>query len=100
MLAKFMGVRAAEIFFEPLQLYLELVDLLEQLSFLGLTLAAIPRSNVTGEQLTAVIQDQPLPLANLDGDISGDLQDLATTDRLHCDPGLELKDVGASLTPW
>ncbi len=33
-----MGVRGAEIFFKPLQLHLELADLLEQLSFLDLTL--------------------------------------------------------------
>jgi hypothetical protein len=35
-LAQFMGVRATEIFFEPLQFHLELADLLEQMSLLGL----------------------------------------------------------------
>lgn len=54
-LAQFMGVKASEIFFESLQLHLELADLLEQLSFLGLALAAVLALLSTGEQLTGAI---------------------------------------------
>ena len=77
---------------------------MEQLSFLGLALAAVLALLATGEQLTGAIQELPLPLAHLDGVngvISGDLLDrLTATDRLHGDPGLELGTVGASLAHW
>jgi hypothetical protein len=100
-LAQFMGVRATEIFFEPLQFHLEHADLLEQLSLLGLALAAVLALLATGEQLTGAIQELPLQLAHLDGMdgvISGDLLDrLATTDRLHGDSGFEFGTVGAAL---
>ena len=77
---------------------------MEQLSFLGLALAAVLALLATGEQLTGAIQELPLPLAHLDGVngvISGDLLDrLTTTDRLHGDPGLELGAVSAALAHW
>jgi hypothetical protein len=70
----------------------------------ALALAADRALLATGEQLTGAIQELPLPLAHLDGMdsvISGDLLDrLATTDRLHGDPGLELGAVGAALAHW
>jgi len=95
-----MGIRAAEIFFEPLQLHLELADLLEQISFLGLALAAVVALHSADEQLTGAIQAQPLPLALLDGAngvISGDLPDrVETTDRLHVDSGFKFGTVGAA----
>jgi hypothetical protein len=39
--AQFTGVRAAETFFEPLQLHLQPPDLLEQLGLLGLPLLLV-----------------------------------------------------------
>jgi len=91
-------------FFEPLQLHLELADLLEQLSLLGLTLLLVLALLAAGEQLAGAIQKLPLPLADLDGVdgvISGDLLDrLAATDRLHGDLGLELGAMGAALAHW
>jgi hypothetical protein len=96
--------RASEqlrLFFEPLQLHLQLADLLEQLGLLGLALAGVLALLTPGEQLTGAIQELPLPLADLDrvdGVIGGDLLDgLAATDRLHGDSGLELGTVGAAL---
>ena len=90
--------RASELlrlFFQPLQLHLELADLLEQLSLLSLRLVA------TDEQVAGAIQQLLLPLAHLDRVdrvVGGNLLErLATTDRLHGDPGLELGAVGASL---
>ena len=97
-LAQFTGVRAAKTFFEPLQLHLQLADLLEQLCLLVLAPLA------PGEQLAGTVQQLPLSLAYLDrvdGMVSDDLLDrLAATDRLHGDSGLELGTVGAALTHW
>ena len=99
--SQFTGVRAAEIFFEPLQLHLQAAYLLEQLSLLGLNLFLVLALLAAGEQLTGAIQQLSPPLTHLDGMdgvISGDLLDrLATTDRLHGDPGLELGTMGAAL---
>ena len=79
-LAQFIGIAAAEIFFEPLQLRLELADLLEQLSFLGLALGAVFSILARGEQLIGAIQELAFSLAFLNGVISGNLLDrLATT---------------------
>jgi len=94
-LSQFTGVRAAEIFFKPLQLHLQLADLLEHLSLLGLNLFLVLALLAAGEHhLAGAIQHLPLPLAHLDGVygvISCDLLDrLATADRLHGDPGLEV----------
>jgi len=96
--------RASErlrLFFEPLQLHLQLADLLEQLGLLGLALAGVLGFLAPGEQLTGAIEELPLPLTHLDrvdGMVGGDLLDrLAATDRLHGDPGLELGAVGAAL---
>ena len=55
-LSSFMGARAAEIFFKPLQLHLEFANLLEQLSFLGLALVLGLRFLSAGEQLTGTLQ--------------------------------------------
>ena len=103
LLVQFMGVRDAEIFFShsssiwSLPIYWNSSAPVARLSLLFGLLA-------TGEQLTGAIQELPLPLAYLDGGygvISGDLLDrLATTDRLHGDPGLELRAVGVSLAHW
>jgi hypothetical protein len=80
---------------------LELADLLEQLSLLGLNLLFVLALLAAGEQLAGAIQQLPLSLAHLDGMdgvISGDLSDrLATTDRLHGDSGFEIGTVGAAL---
>ncbi len=101
-LGQFMGIRAAETFFEPLQLHLQLADLLEQLSLLGLSVLVVLTLLAPGEQLTGAIEELPLPLAYLDrvnGVVSGNLlKRLAATDRLHGDPGLELRAVCAALT--
>jgi hypothetical protein len=103
-LAQSMGVKAAEIFFEPLQLHLQPADLLEQFSFLDLYFLFVLALATACEQLADAIQQLPLPLAHLDGMngvISGDLLDrLATTDRLHGDPRLALGTVGAALAHW
>ena len=66
-LSQFTGIRAAEIFFEPLQFHLELADLLEQLSVLGLTLLLVLALLASRKQLTGTIQQLLLPLADLDG---------------------------------
>ena len=65
-LAQFTGVRATEIFFELLQLHLELADLLEQLSLLGLALLFVLALAAPYEQLAGTIKELPLPLAHLD----------------------------------
>jgi len=100
-LAQFTGVRAAEIFFEPLQLHLQLADLLEQLGFSDLALARVLAVFASCEELAGAIEELPLPLAHLDrvdGVIGGDLLDrLAATDRLHGDSGLEFDTVGSAL---
>jgi len=92
------------LFFEPLQLHLQPPDLLEQLSFLGLTLLLVLGVLAPAEQLAGTVQQLPFPLAHLDrvdGVVSGDLLDrLAATDRLHGDSGLELGAVGAALAHW
>ena len=91
-------------FFEPLQLHLQLADLLEQLSLLDLALAGVLALFASGEQLAGAIEELPLPLAHLDrvdGVISGDFLDrLAATNRLHGDSSLELRAVGAALAHW
>ena len=88
-------------FFEPLQFHLELADLLEQLSFLGLALLLVLALLASRKQLTGTIQQLLLPLAYLDGVdrvISSDLLDcLAATDRLHGDSSLEFRTVSAAL---
>ena len=88
------------LFFKPLQLHLELSDLLEQLSFLGLALLIGLCFLSAGEKLTGTLQQLFLPLAHLDrvnGVIGGNLLEcLATTDRLHGDSGLELRAMGAA----
>ena len=100
-LAQFMGVKAVEIFFQPLQLHLQLADLLEQLSLLDLALLFDLVLLASRKQLTGTVQQLLLPLAHLnrvDGVIGGDLLDrLAATDRLHGDSGLEFGTVGAAL---
>lgn len=87
-------------FFQPLQLHLELADLLEQLSLLGLAFILglcllAPREHVAG-----ALQKLLLRLAYLDRVhrmVGGDLLErLATTDRLHGDLGLELRAMGAA----
>jgi hypothetical protein len=95
--------RASEqlrLFFQPLQLHLELADLLEQLSLLGLALVLGLRLLAPGEQVAGALQELLLPLAHLDRVhrvVSGNLLErLATTDRLHGDPGLELGAVGSA----
>ena len=65
-LAEFTSIRATEIFFEPLQFHLELADLLEQLSFLGLALLLGRALLASRKQFTGTIQQLPLPLAHLD----------------------------------
>jgi len=99
--------RASEqlrLFFEPLQLHLQPPDLLEQLSLLGLSLLLVLALLAPGEQLAGAIEELPLPLAHLDrvdGMVSGNLLDrLAATDRLHGDPGLELRAVASALAHW
>ena len=88
----FTGVRAAEIFFEPHQLHLELADLLEKLSLIGLTLLFALALLASGEQLAGAIQQLPLLLAHLnrmDDVIVGDFLDrLAATHSLHGNLGL------------
>ena len=83
-----------------LQLYLELADLLEQLSLLGLALLLVLALLTPGEQIAGAIEQLPLPLAHLNrvvGMIGGDLLDrLAATDRLHGDPGIELGAMDAA----
>ncbi len=80
---------------------MELADLLEKLSLLGLNLPFVLALPAPCEQLVGTIQQLPLPLAHLDGVngvISSDLLDrFATTDRFHGDLGLELGAVGAAL---
>ena len=99
--------RASEplrLFFEPLQLHLQLADLLEQLCLFGLPFLLVLAFLVPGEQFAGTVQQLTLPLARLDradGVVSGDLLDrLAATDRLHGDSGLELGSVGVALTHW
>ncbi len=79
---------------------MELADLLEQLSFLGLVLFLGLRLVATGEQVARAIQQLLLPLAHLDRVhrvVGGDLLErLATRDRLHGDSGLELGAVGSA----
>jgi len=91
-LAQFTGVRAAETFFEPIQLHLLLTDLLEQLGLLELGVLFVLALVCSSEQLTGAIQELPLPLARLDrvdAVVGGDLLvRLAATDRLHGDSGL------------
>jgi len=103
-LAQFTGIRATETFFEPLQLHLQPPDLLEQLGLLGLPFLLALALLAPGEQLAGAIEELPFPLAHLnrvDGVIGGDLLDrLAATDRLHGDPGLELRAVGAAFAHW
>jgi len=99
---EYTAIRAAETFFEPFQLHLQPADLLEQLGFLGLPLVQKLSFLALGEKLAGSVQQLPFPLAHLDrvDDVAGsDLLDrLATTDRLHGNPGLELGAVGAALT--
>ena len=101
-LAQFTGIKAAETFFELLQLHLQTTHLLEQLGLLGLALILVLALLAPGEQLAGTIEQLPLPLAHLDrvdGVFGGDLLDrLAATDCLHGDPGLELGTMGAALT--
>lgn len=58
----------------------------------------------SGDQLAGALQQLPLPLAHLDrvdGVIGGDLlHRLWATDRLHGNPCLELRAVGAAHTHW
>jgi len=84
----------------PLQLHLQLADLLEQLClldlafFIGLALVG------TFEQLTGAIQELPLPLAHLDrvDGLSAATSDrLVATDRLYGDSGPELRAAGVAL---
>ena len=88
-------------FFEPLQLHLELANLLDQLRFLGLNFLFVLALAAPCEQLAGTIQKLPLPMAHLDrvnGVISSDLLDrFATTDRIHGELGLELGAVGGAL---
>jgi hypothetical protein len=95
------GFRAAEIFFEPLQLHMQAAYLLEELCLFGVAFFLVLGLAAPCEQLTSTIQKLPLPLTDLDGldgVISGDLLDrLAATDRLHGDSGLELGAVGEAL---
>ena len=103
-LAQFTSVRAAEISFEQLQIHLELSDLMDQLSLLGLDLGALLALVGAGERLTVTIEKLPLPLAHLDGVngvVGSDLLDrLAATDRFHSDldPEFGTVGVGAALT--
>ena len=97
--------RASEqlrLFFEPVQLHLQLADLLEQLCLLGLSFLPDLAHLAPGEQLAGAIQQLPLLRPHLDrmyGVISRDLLDrLAATDRRHGDSGLEVGTVGAALT--
>lgn len=60
-LAKFTSIRAAEIFFEPVQLHLQIADLLEQLSILDSALAGVLALFATCEQLAGAIEELPLP---------------------------------------
>ena len=103
-LAQFTGIRAAETFFEPLQLNLQLADLLEQLSLLGLPFLLVFALLAPREQHASTVQQLALPLAHLDrvdAVVSRNLLDrLAATDRLHGDPGLEIGAVGAALAHW
>ena len=103
-LAQFTGIRAAESFFEPLQLHLQPSDLLEKLSLPGQALTSLLALLAPGEQLAGSEQQLPLPLAHLDGVdgvVGGDLLDvLAATDRLHGDSGLELRAVDSGLAHW
>ncbi len=69
-LSQFMGVRAAEIFFEPLQLHLQPTDLLEQFGLLGLNLFLVLALFASGEQLAGAIKQLALPLAHLVGSIA------------------------------
>jgi len=100
-LAQFTGVRAAETFFEALQLHLQLADLLEQLCLLGLSFVLVLALFAPGEQLAGSIKQLALLLAHLDradGVIGSDLLDrLSATDRLHGDSALEFGTVGAAL---
>ena len=60
-----MGVKAAEIFFQPLQFHLELADLLKQFSFLGLALLLLLVLITSRKQLTGNIQQLLLALTHL-----------------------------------
>jgi hypothetical protein len=101
-LAQFMSIRVAAIFFEPLQLHLQPSYLLEKLGLLGLPFLLVLGFLAPGEQLAGAIQELLLPLAHLDrvnGVIDRDLLDrLATADRFHGDPGLELGTVGTAFS--
>ncbi|MCX5938107.1 MAG: hypothetical protein NTW02_07890 [Cyanobium sp. LacPavin_0920_WC12_MAG_62_9] len=94
------GRQSRRDFFKPLQLHLELANLMEQLSFLGMALVVGLRFISTREQLTGTLQSLPLPLAHLDrvnGVIGGDLLEcLASTDRLHGDSGPKLRAMSAA----
>jgi hypothetical protein len=61
-----MDTRAAEPFFEPLQLHLQPADLLEQISLLVLTLVLVSALFAHGEQLAGAVEQLPLPLAHTD----------------------------------
>ncbi len=108
--SQFTGIRAAETFFQPLQLHFELADLLEQLSLLGLACVLGLRVLAPGEKVAGTLQQRLLPRAHLDrvhrGVVGGNLLErLATTDRLHGDlpqaeafgSGLELGAMGRGL---
>lgn len=88
-------------FFQPLQFHLELADLLEQFSFLGLALLLVLAFLASRQQLTATIQQLLLPLIHLNrvDDVIGDdlLDRLAATDRRVGDSGLEFGTMGAAL---
>jgi hypothetical protein len=99
-LAQFTSVRAAEIIFEPLQLHLELSELLKQLSLIGLVFLLFLAVLTSGEHLTRSLKELPRRLVQLnrvDDVISGDLLvHLTTIDRLLGDFDLELWAVGAA----
>jgi len=100
-LAQFTGIRAAEMFVEPLQLRLGRSSLLKQLGFFGQVFLLVLVLLASGEDLNGAIEKLPLPLAHLDrvdGGISGDLLDrLKTAYRLHDNWGFEVGADGAAL---
>lgn len=65
-LSQFTGIKAAETFFELLQLHLQLGDLLKQLGHLDLSLLLIVARLTPGEELICSVQQLPLQLAHLD----------------------------------
>jgi hypothetical protein len=73
----------------------------EQLSLLGLPLFIVLGLLASAEQLAGALQQLFYPLAHLnrvDGVYGGDFLDRpAATDRLHGDPGLELRAVTSAL---